>query len=289
MSINTGLILCAGKGTRMGAIGKVLPKPLWPLFEKTLIDWQIIQMMKLGIKNIYINTHHGHELITEHVNKNWQGLVHLIHEKILLNVGGAIANLKHQTNSEEKLLVVTTDMISSLDKKDLEAMENKMAENIACLLLMKVEKKSKYNKVIFENDTVIDIISSNQDDHTFSGMSLINLKKIKAGIEPETFFDSLLNYKKNPVKTYFRNDIEFFDLGTMTEFVSSHEKLFESFQKMKNDQIVEDLKKYHFIPNGLESWIDCLFQYIKIEQHNNVLSLKYKEIVQEIELSMSKS
>ncbi|PJB53459.1 MAG: nucleotidyltransferase family protein, partial [Bdellovibrio sp. CG_4_9_14_3_um_filter_39_7] len=56
MSINTGLILCAGKGTRMGAIGKVLPKPLWPLFEKTLIDWQIIQMMKLGIKNIYINT-----------------------------------------------------------------------------------------------------------------------------------------------------------------------------------------------------------------------------------------
>jgi len=58
---------------------------------------------------------------------------------------------------------------------------------------------------------------------------------------------------------------------------------------MKNDQIVEDLKKYHFIPNGLESWIDCLFQYIKIEQHNNVLSLKYKEIVQEIELSMSKS
>jgi len=289
MSINSGLILCAGKGTRMGPIGTVLPKPLWPLFEKTLLDWQIIQMKKLNIKNIYINIHHGSEMITEHVNKNWKDQIHILHEETLLNVGGAIAHLKYQTKSEEKLLVVTADMLSNLNQKDLNEMESQMGDNIACLLLMKVDKNSNYNKVIAENETVKEIINSNQEEYTFSGTSVVDLKKIKAGNEPQTFFESLLNFKKNPVKTFLRNEMVFFDLGTMAEFVSSHKKLFELSQQVKNNQIIDDLKKFRFIPNELPNWINCSFQYIKFEQHNNVLRMKYKEIVQEIELSNSKS
>ncbi len=37
MQINQALLLCAGLGTRMGNIGKHIPKPLWPIFEKKFI------------------------------------------------------------------------------------------------------------------------------------------------------------------------------------------------------------------------------------------------------------
>ena len=52
------LILAAGLGTRMGPLGEVLPKVLWPVFEKTLLELQIHFARELGAKSIYVNTFH---------------------------------------------------------------------------------------------------------------------------------------------------------------------------------------------------------------------------------------
>ena len=51
------LILAAGKGTRMGEIGKVLPKVLWPIYERSLLELQVQYAKSLGIKDIYIKNH----------------------------------------------------------------------------------------------------------------------------------------------------------------------------------------------------------------------------------------
>lgn len=61
--IDTAIIMSAGLGTRMGDIGKILPKPLWPLYEKSLLEIQIRYLKKKGISKIYINTHHHHDQI----------------------------------------------------------------------------------------------------------------------------------------------------------------------------------------------------------------------------------
>ena len=41
MQLDFAYILAAGKGTRMGEIGKVVPKPLWPIYEKSLLELQV--------------------------------------------------------------------------------------------------------------------------------------------------------------------------------------------------------------------------------------------------------
>ena len=42
MIVENALILAAGAGTRMGEIGKVLPKVLWPVFECSLLELEVL-------------------------------------------------------------------------------------------------------------------------------------------------------------------------------------------------------------------------------------------------------
>ena len=50
MQIDHILILSAGKGTRMGNIGKNLPKVLWPVLSKSLLELQVAYAQKLAPK-----------------------------------------------------------------------------------------------------------------------------------------------------------------------------------------------------------------------------------------------
>ena len=63
MQIDYCLILAAGFGTRMGAIGQKLPKVLWPVFERSLLELQVGYARSLGIQKIYINLHYMGEEI----------------------------------------------------------------------------------------------------------------------------------------------------------------------------------------------------------------------------------
>ena len=56
MKIDYCLILAAGFGSRMGEIGKILPKVLWHIFEKSLLELEIEYARSLGIKKIFINS-----------------------------------------------------------------------------------------------------------------------------------------------------------------------------------------------------------------------------------------
>ena len=47
MKVNKALILSAGFGTRMGEIGKTLPKILWPIFDKSLLELQVLYLKEM--------------------------------------------------------------------------------------------------------------------------------------------------------------------------------------------------------------------------------------------------
>ncbi len=69
MALDHAFILCAGYGTRMGEIGKVLPKLLWPVFEKKMLELQVLYARQLGCRKIYINSHFLHEQIQAFVDE----------------------------------------------------------------------------------------------------------------------------------------------------------------------------------------------------------------------------
>ena len=56
MKVDHVLILAAGKGTRMGKIGEIVPKVIWPVFNKSLLELQVAYARSLApTAQIHIN------------------------------------------------------------------------------------------------------------------------------------------------------------------------------------------------------------------------------------------
>ena len=104
MRIDHCLILAAGFGTRMGAIGQKLPKVLWPVFEKSLLELQVAYARSLGIEKIYINLHYMGEQIEEYCKTKsaFEGVKFLWEKPEILDIGGAIHNLAAQPEVKYK-------------------------------------------------------------------------------------------------------------------------------------------------------------------------------------------
>jgi len=61
-----GVILSAGKGSRIDPFNAHYPKPLLPIVNKPIIEHQIEQMKGLGIRDVIIVVGHLKELVQEH-------------------------------------------------------------------------------------------------------------------------------------------------------------------------------------------------------------------------------
>jgi len=66
--IKYGLIPAVGEGTRMGYLSNLLPKCLFPLYDRPILHYIIDQMERVGIEKIFIATKTHKEKIREYVN-----------------------------------------------------------------------------------------------------------------------------------------------------------------------------------------------------------------------------
>ncbi len=152
MNIDHCLILAAGFGTRMGEIGKHLPKVLWPFFETTLLELQINFAKSLNIKNIFVNVHFQSEQIIAYLtSKNLIPKENILFEKEILDVGGAIYNLANQPkiNYSGKLLVLNSDLFYYFDQAFIEKIA--AADFRVKLLTVDVPSNMQYNETVFNN------------------------------------------------------------------------------------------------------------------------------------------
>lgn len=81
-------LLAAGKGSRMGPAGLTLPKPLFPLAGKPMIEWAYDRLKAAGVRQFTINLHHLAPLLTNYFAKF--GDCELYHEAELLETGGGV-------------------------------------------------------------------------------------------------------------------------------------------------------------------------------------------------------
>jgi len=68
--IKCGVIPAAGEGKRMGYLSSVLPKCLFPLYDKPVIHYVIENMVNAGIERIFIPVYSKKERIIEYFEKS---------------------------------------------------------------------------------------------------------------------------------------------------------------------------------------------------------------------------
>lgn len=231
MQIDYALILSAGLGTRMGEIGKRIPKVLWPIYFKPLLELQIRYCQDMGIKKIYINTHYLHDAIVDFLqSSDLLDSVTVLHEKPLLDSGGAIHNLaaRQEVAYHGNLLLVNGDQFLFFEEKFWQEALSRIQESRAVLFGIRVDKNSAYNETVTEKNRLVEIrknTQKNNDYVTYSGLGLLNLEGLRPEAGVSRFFETVADFKSQSVELVVPSAFEYWDFGTADIYAQNIFKL----------------------------------------------------------------
>lgn len=113
------LILSAGFGTRLLPYTQKLPKPLFPIQGKPVLEKTLEHLKNAGCKEAFVNTHHLHEKVeTFLAGKDFGLTVTPCYEPEILGTGGAIKNLSPHWG-DKPFVVINSDIITDINIKSV--------------------------------------------------------------------------------------------------------------------------------------------------------------------------
>lgn len=125
------MILAAGRGKRMGKLTELLPKPLLHVGGHYLIEYNINQLKRAGIKEIIINVAYRSEQIKQALGDGRQYGINILYseEKEPLETGGGILNALSLLGNKP-FIVISSDIVSDYPIKNLFLTEDHLAHLI---------------------------------------------------------------------------------------------------------------------------------------------------------------
>jgi len=121
------IILAGGKGKRLRPITDYVPKPLIPIKNISIIEWQIKYLKKFGISEIIICSGYKTKMIENYLNNKKLGIkITFSVEDKPLGTGGAIKKAGKKIK-DKSFLVINGDTITNIDLKKLIKKNNAIA------------------------------------------------------------------------------------------------------------------------------------------------------------------
>jgi mannose-1-phosphate guanylyltransferase len=257
MQIDNCLILAAGFGTRMGVIGQHLPKVLWPVFEKSLLELQVGYAKGLGIKNIFINLHYMGEQIEAYCKDKsvFEDVTFLWEKPEILDIGGAVHNLAAKVNYKGKLLVLNADQFFYQKKEELMGALTAYEKYPVVLFNYHVNSADGYNALEVDGKRVVKSLIKNKDlkpdtqIETYTGNALVDLSKLEKIPGVSKFFDSVANFQKKEIAAVLVSG-EYWDFGTVKRFWETSFQLLETYRQNSNHPFLRFLVEQR----ALKTW-----------------------------------
>ena len=177
MTIKKAMILAAGFGKRMLPLTTKIPKPLIKIGPKNLLERSIELLIKIGIDEIIINTHHLSKEIDNFLSKkNYQISISAIKEEVLLDTGGGILNAT-KNFKDDPFFVLNPDTIWNKNYyEELKILENSYLKNNKPILLLvnKINSHDKSFKGDFNFTESNYIKREARNQYIFTGAQIIN-------------------------------------------------------------------------------------------------------------------
>jgi mannose-1-phosphate guanylyltransferase len=162
------IILAGGRGKRLRPITDYVPKPLVPIKNIPIIEWQLKYLKKFGIKEVIICTGYKQEMIENHLNMKNIGIkIKYSIEKTPLGTGGAIKKAGEMIK-DKSFFVINGDTITNIDLKKLATKKNVIAA---------IELRTKYGILETENDKIMDFKEKKEISNTWMNAGIYHLQK----------------------------------------------------------------------------------------------------------------
>jgi len=121
------IILAGGRGKRLRPITDYVPKPLIPIRNIPIIEWQIKYLKKFGISEVIICLGYKTKMIENYLNNKKLGIkITFSIEDKPLGTGGAIKKAGKKI-MDKSFLVINGDIITNIDLKKLIKKDNTIA------------------------------------------------------------------------------------------------------------------------------------------------------------------
>ena len=121
------IILAGGRGNRLRPITDYVPKPLIPIKNIPIIEWQIKYLKKFGISEIIVCSGYKTEMIENYLKNKKLGIkITFSIEDKPLGTGGAIKKAGKKIK-DKSFLVINGDIITNIDLKKMMEKENSIA------------------------------------------------------------------------------------------------------------------------------------------------------------------
>jgi MurNAc alpha-1-phosphate uridylyltransferase len=183
MTVRKAMILAAGFGKRMLPLTEKIPKPLIRVGTKNLLERSIELLLKVGIDELVINTHHlSYEIDNFLKNKNYEISINIIKEEKLLDTGGGILNATKKFENDP-FFVLNPDTIWNKNYyEELKNLENLFLKNNKPILLLvnKINSHDKSFKGDFNFKENNYIIREANNQHIFTGAQIIDRSIFKS-------------------------------------------------------------------------------------------------------------
>lgn len=115
------IILCGGLSTRLGEITKSTPKVLLEIKGRTVLEWQLEKLKKIGITEVVLAAGHLSQVLEKNVGLHKDGvdLVYAI-EQEKLGTGGAIKHAwEYVAHPNEPVVILNGDIFTTVDLGDM--------------------------------------------------------------------------------------------------------------------------------------------------------------------------
>lgn len=114
------MLLAAGRGTRLGALGQALPKPLVPICGYPAMTFGLAACARAGLTEVIVNLHHHGDLIRQAIGDGADRTMHVTYspEIDLLGTGGGLAHARPLLG-DLPVLVMNAKVVANIDLRAL--------------------------------------------------------------------------------------------------------------------------------------------------------------------------
>jgi len=223
------IILAGGKGTRLKPYTTIIPKPLVPLGDRSILEILIGRLKKYGITDLTLCVNHLSNLIIAYFGKGKKWGVHIKYslEQEFLST---VAPIKLVKDLPENFLVMNGDLLTDLDFKEL---YNYHIENKSLITVATYKRTAKIDFGVIEIDKNKNIAVGFKEKPEYElnvsmGVYVFNKKVLNFVPDEQPFgFDDLMQIliaKNKNIKIY-PYDGYWLDIGRPEDYEKANEDI----------------------------------------------------------------
>jgi NDP-sugar pyrophosphorylase family protein len=150
------VILAGGLGSRLTPFTRVIPKPLLPIGESSVLEIQLLSLRNFGIKDVFIATNYLSNVVVACIGdgSKYDMNVRFSHEEQRLGTCGPLSLLRDQL--DEPFVLMNGDVLTTMDFAKASAFAAGLDASLT-IVTKEIVTPFAFGKVLAQDNYIVDV------------------------------------------------------------------------------------------------------------------------------------